>query len=570
MGKFEVQQRGFANAVTAQVLPVLQQLSDAILGAAEESRKFDAAAGIIGKSVKILGLTAYNATADFKRFSVVIAGVAEVNSAFYNEGIEGARRAREKINADLLAISNGQTKFLTDMQNGGPKKNPIEQFVAKYSKAIEDEKVLLTTRLQMLNKYRGEEGISDKAYNNAKKAATAEAEKNTRDYYSAQIAGLMAAKTKGIGDPKVIQGQIDQLAAAQSLVGYDKVAAPRLATGGSRPIKLPKQSKIAAAPSQTDEDRLAERSEKIVQSLRAEERALGLVGDAQLRYQLTIDGVVASQLEQALASQKAVIAFRDKEQAVMQNAAAVEQIRAGQMTQAQREAAEHQKMIEQLQIFHAAKFDNIATANAMIEVENARHEQAKANVKAQTDQMVLSAYSSSTDQLYGLMQQAGLEQTALGKAAFLASKALAVAQIIMNTNAAAASAMAPPPLGLGPVAGLGLATTIKAMGYASAGMTAGLAIAQASAEGGYDIPAGTNPVTQLHEKEMVLPKAQANVIRDLATGGGLSNEGINYSPVMNFHIDSRTDQAQVQQLVSRGVRDGNADLVDRLQRAGRI
>lgn len=38
----------------------------------------------------------------------------------------------------------------------------------------------------------------------------------------------------------------------------------------------------------------------------------------------------------------------------------------------------------------------------------------------------------------------------------------------------------------------------------------------ASARGGYDIPAGVNPMTQLHEQEMVLPKAQANVIRNLA------------------------------------------------------
>lgn len=41
-----------------------------------------------------------------------------------------------------------------------------------------------------------------------------------------------------------------------------------------------------------------------------------------------------------------------------------------------------------------------------------------------------------------------------------------------------------------------------------------------SARNGFDIPAGLNPVTQLHEEEMVLPKEQANVIRDLAAGGG--------------------------------------------------
>lgn len=106
----------------------------------------------------------------------------------------------------------------------------------------------------------------------------------------------------------------------------------------------------------------------------------------------------------------------------------------------------------------------------------------------------------------------------MGKIAFLASKGLAVAQIILSTNVAAASALTLPPIGLGPIAGIPMAAAIKAMGYASAGITAGLAIA--SAEGGYDIPSGTNPVTQLHEREMVLPREHADVIRGLASNGG--------------------------------------------------
>ncbi len=40
-----------------------------------------------------------------------------------------------------------------------------------------------------------------------------------------------------------------------------------------------------------------------------------------------------------------------------------------------------------------------------------------------------------------------------------------------------------------------------------------------SAMGGYDIPRGVNPMTQLHEEEMVLPKQYANVIRGMAGGG---------------------------------------------------
>jgi hypothetical protein len=48
-----------------------------------------------------------------------------------------------------------------------------------------------------------------------------------------------------------------------------------------------------------------------------------------------------------------------------------------------------------------------------------------------------------------------------------------------------------------------------------------------SASGGYDIPRGINPLTQLHEQEMVLPAKHANTIRDLADGGGNSGGGPN-------------------------------------------
>ncbi|MDF2418483.1 phage tail protein [Acinetobacter beijerinckii] len=51
-------------------------------------------------------------------------------------------------------------------------------------------------------------------------------------------------------------------------------------------------------------------------------------------------------------------------------------------------------------------------------------------------------------------------------------------------------------------------------GIAFAGVAA-LAGKVASARGGYDIPAGVNPMTQLHEEEMVLPRQHANTIRAL-------------------------------------------------------
>lgn len=64
------------------------------------------------------------------------------------------------------------------------------------------------------------------------------------------------------------------------------------------------------------------------------------------------------------------------------------------------------------------------------------------------------------------------------------------------------------------------------------GMSGGLL---ATAAGGYDIPAGINPVTQLHEREMVLPAQYADVIRSMA-GGGSS------APSVIVNIENKTGQ----------------------------
>ena len=567
MGKLEIQQRGFANAVAAQVLPVLQQLASAMLGASEESRKFDAAAGVIAKSVQMLSLTAYNATADFRRLGVVVAGVAEVNSAFYSGGIEGARQAKAKITADLAEINAAQNKFRTDVKNGGPVLNPIEQFVAKYSKAIDDEKALLGTRLQMLNKYYNDEHRDEKAFNAAKKSAYAEAEANTKTFYDAQIAALLAAKGKGLGDPIALQGRIDDMAAKRSLVGSERPAAPRLT-----------KSAGSTKESKSDEEKALDAGAKLAANLQRQEAALGLTGAALLTYNMTLDGASAAQIRAAQASQTTIDAYKAEEDAASkqavraqkeaddakrltdQNAANVEQIRVGLLSESAAQDEAHAYRLEQLQIFQSTRLENEILANTLMEEETARHEAVKAETRLMADQQALGMAGDSASQLYSLMQQAGMEQTALGKALFIANKAIAVAEILVSTEVAAAKALTIP------VVGVGLAAVIRGMGYASAALTAGMAIA--SAEGGYDIPAGTNPITQLHEQEMVLPKAQANVIRDMAAGGASAAQGI--SQTNNIHIDARTDRAEVHRMVLGAVQDGNADLVERLQRAGRI
>jgi len=325
----------------------------------------------------------------------------------------------------------------------------------------------------------------------------------------------------------------------------------------------------------------AQESAALLARLKEQEGALGLTGAALLSYKLESMNVSEAYKVQARALQTTIDTYNAEEEALkkgaeakkkldadmaraaVQNKANVDQISVGLMSEVAREENAHQLRLNDLQIFHDTKLENVMQANALMEAENLRHEQTKAAMQLQFGQQVVGMAGDSASQLYGILQSAGMEQTALGRALFIANKAIAVAEIIMNTEVAAAKALA-----LGPIVGPPMAMAVRVMGYAAAGVVIGTTIA--SAEGGYDIPAGSNPVTQLHEKEMVLPRAQADVIRGLATNGTGAGKGvsINYSPTIN--IDGTTDMARNRQMVRDAVEQGNADLVDRLQRAGRI
>lgn len=71
---------------------------------------------------------------------------------------------------------------------------------------------------------------------------------------------------------------------------------------------------------------------------------------------------------------------------------------------------------------------------------------------------------------------------------------------------------------------VGPALAVGAM-TAMIGTVMGLMSSLPSASGGFDIPGGVNPLTQLHEKEMVLPAHIAEPLRqNLAGGGGLGGD----------------------------------------------
>lgn len=111
------------------------------------------------------------------------------------------------------------------------------------------------------------------------------------------------------------------------------------------------------------------------------------------------------------------------------------------------------------------------------------------------------------------------ERTALEETAAIESVALGAWAAIKNIMNYAWQAMAGAYQAIVAIPYVGPYLAPVAAGIAFGAVAAGVS-SIASAEGGYDIPKGVNPITQLHEQEMVLPKEHANAVRDMARGGG--------------------------------------------------
>jgi hypothetical protein len=100
------------------------------------------------------------------------------------------------------------------------------------------------------------------------------------------------------------------------------------------------------------------------------------------------------------------------------------------------------------------------------------------------------------------------------------------ASSIIAGHAAEAGAAAYAATAAIPFVGPALAPGAAAASYAGA-MSFQASVAAAK---GFDIPAGVNPVTQLHQREMVLPAELADAVRDMTGGGG----GGAVQPVINI------------------------------------
>jgi hypothetical protein len=87
----------------------------------------------------------------------------------------------------------------------------------------------------------------------------------------------------------------------------------------------------------------------------------------------------------------------------------------------------------------------------------------------------------------------------------------------------------------------------------------------ASASGGFDIPAGVNPLTQLHEKEMVLPAHIAEPLRqNLAGGGGMGGDQV------HVHVHTFDAHTFREYLAKPATQGELARATNQMRRNGRI
>jgi len=115
-----------------------------------------------------------------------------------------------------------------------------------------------------------------------------------------------------------------------------------------------------------------------------------------------------------------------------------------------------------------------------------------------------------------LVENSKLAATLFGTTATVSAKG-AEATAVVSANAAeagsgAAAAVAPIPI-VGPAMAAAAFVGVMAMVLGATKLIK-------SASGGFDIPSGVNPMTQLHQEEMVLPASIANPLRENLAGGG--------------------------------------------------
>jgi tape measure domain-containing protein len=155
---------------------------------------------------------------------------------------------------------------------------------------------------------------------------------------------------------------------------------------------------------------------------------------------------------------------------------------------------------------------------------------------------MLSAAQGTWGMMTSIIKDAQGEQSSAYKAMYLIQQGMAAAQAIIYGNLASAAALAPPPIGLGPVAGIPLSTMMKTTGYVNAAliMAQGVAGISGFSSGGYTGDMGRGDVAGVvHGQEYVLNAAATkrvgvDTLNAINSGQSLDKASSN-QPIVNIY-----------------------------------
>lgn len=546
MGKLTVQQKGFYNSITSAVLPVLQTVADEMLGGAESSNKFALAGAVVRTVLETFVVVGSEVGFTFKAVGTEIGGITAQLAALAHGDIKGFNAISEAMKADAEKARKEHDEFIAKVLDHTPKpadpastddpNKPKPRAPTLRAKGDDPTKALLEGQIktieaayaqerdtaayhdQVMQELRSQDIVDVQTYAQYKIAAIEQARDAAVRAYDAEIAALTKARAAAAKDTDkaAITNQINDKVALRDKARLDATRQLQLQTLGMS------ASQSALNKTMEDWNREQDQAESQLQFTN------DLYGKSALevakltearRLELDIEEKIRQAKEKGTITEESIAKFRKDaaDHANKVNSAQTQSIGLQTIdslrTPQEKENLEYANRLKDLQSYRDKEFANTIEADQAIEREKQRHVAAIAEMEAANYQQSLSMAGNAADQLYSLLQQSGREQSALAKAAFLASKAIAVAEIILNTEVAAAKAGAQ----LG-VFGIPMATVIRVSGYASAGMVAGMAIAGAREKGG---PVWDGGAFLVGEKgpEIFKPPTHGTIIPNNKIGG---------------------------------------------------
>lgn len=209
-----------------------------------------------------------------------------------------------------------------------------------------------------------------------------------------------------------------------------------------------------------------------------------------------------------------------------------------------------QEKYSQLENAYDVYLQNKAALDAQYDEQHRELAESQHQMQMDIWQDLLSRTATIFGQMAEMVKNTSGESSAAYKAMFLVNQGISMAQAMINTEVAATKAMAEG----GMVAGIPMATAIRALGYASVGMIAAQTISGMAHDGIDNIPKEGTWLLDKGER-VVDSRTNSDLKNYLANGGGSGGDVHISVQVTDSGVTSQSNQAEQKQL---GQMIGNA------------